>query len=52
MGRVAYELSSQFGGDAYKVAAERAEKALAKGDTERAQFWKWVEAGLKSRGPI
>jgi len=48
-GRAAFELERQFGRDAHIFAAKRAESALTEGDTERAQFWCWVEASLKPR---
>jgi hypothetical protein len=49
VGRKAHELEGQFGTNAHKFAAKRAERALEEGDTERAQFWKWVEAALRPR---
>lgn len=52
VGRAAHELQRQFGVNAYKFAAKRAEDALAEKDAERAQFWKWVEASLRPRAGI
>lgn len=49
VGRVSFELEHQFGSDAHKFAAKRAETALVEGDLEQAQFWKWVEASLAPR---
>jgi hypothetical protein len=48
-GRAAFELERQFGRDAHIFAAKKANSALTAGDSERAQFWQWVEAALKSR---
>jgi hypothetical protein len=51
VGRASFELQNQFGWEAHKFAAERAEAAFASGDLEQAQFWKWVEQSLTPRGP-
>jgi hypothetical protein len=50
VGRASFELQNQFGWEAYKFAAKRAEAARAEGDLEQAQFWNWVEAHLTPRG--
>jgi hypothetical protein len=50
VGRAAFELQRQFGRDAHKFAARRTETAVAEGDLELAQFWKWVEASVRPRG--
>ncbi len=49
VGRIAFELEHQFGREAHKFAAWRAETCLADGNHEQAQFWRWVEASLKPR---
>jgi hypothetical protein len=50
--RASFELESQFGQNADKFAAKKAEGALADGNAEQAQFWKWVEASLKPQGRV